>query len=426
MSEDKVTIENETLQLQYEKAAELMNSESLQDVLQARELFKELGDYRDSNEYASRCSEKIASIRAGKLMDKYSEGEHAPAQSTIEPPVMSKKAVPETIPEPAATAVPAPAKKGKAGLIIAAVILVAAVFAGGLAMGGFFNKDKGGAPVETAPSAEDNTGYETQNESEYTPIDISPEFEEANILKIEELKTGIDKDITEDAYTAEYKITNTSSEVIWTFDINVLFKDKDGNQLYEDSRYYSGKLDPGKYTYIYTSAYEVDPDEIKSVEVKSYSYHYGFNKYDIDLQNKTLDFEQEDSNWYSNADFGKADILGIDIKDKGIDEFDSYSTEVNVTNNGKGDIKEFTVDIEYYDKDGNPLYKDSRFSDSLLKSGKSIRLGSNCYDYGYIKAKDVKSFAIVEYQYYLTENDSNGYSNYTLNTVTKTAYGDNE
>ena len=412
-------------QLQYEKAEELLNSDSLQDVLQARELFKELGDYQDSESYVSRCSEKIASIRASKLLDKYSDSEHAPEHNTVAPVRTSNETIPETKPEPAAATAAAPASKSKTGLIIAAIIVVAAVFAGGLALGGFFNKDKAAIPKESTPAASDSTESETQSESEYTPIEISPEFEKADILKIEVLKAGVDEETSEDSFTATYKVTNTSSETLWTFDMQFIFLDKDGNQLCDDGRFYEGKLEPGKYTYMDAYSYDVDVNEIESVEVKSYSYKYGFNRYDIDLQNKTLNFEQEDKIWYSNVDFDKADILGLEIKDKGLDEYDTYNTEITVTNNGSDNLKEVSVDIEYYDKDGNPIYKDSRYSDSLLKPGKSVRLDTYCYDSGFIKAKDVSSFAIVGYQYYLSEKDSNGYDRYTLNFVTQTAYGEN-
>ena len=302
------------------------------------------------------------------------------------------------------------------------IIAIAAVAA--LAIAGVIFGLSHTGTEDTATS--DQVASEDISDAESEAV-ATPEFEEANILTLEEVDLFNDDSLGDKQKVAAYRITNTGKEDVWYFDVNYQFLDKDGNQLCEDGRYHQGRLSPGKNTLMYAFTEEdVDVDEISTVNVKSYSYRIGPNNYDIDLQVKSVDVYEEDQEWYSNVDFDEADILNLELKDKGLDSEGDYQTQIVVTNEGSDSLKEVNVDMEYYDKDGNPVDTDGRYSDSVLGPQKSVTIDSFCIEYYLNDPKEVDSYASTGYQYYLTKKDSRGYNKYTVNLLTKTAYGEYE
>lgn len=266
--------------------------------------------------------------------------------------------------------------------------------------------------------------YEDYTEGTEEPDPITPEFTDADILAFKELEMVDDTSTGDPQKIVTYEITNTGNEEIWYLDAEIQFLDKNGNQLYEDGRYFQGKLEPGKHYNMYSFSYDVDVDKIQSAKVKSYSYKIGSLQTNVNLQTNSVEVYEEDKEWYNNVDFDEVNVFGFDISDKGLDDFDSYETDVTVTNNGLNSVEEVSFEMEYFDKDGNPIENDGRFSDSVLDPKKSVIISSYCSDYKFTDPKQVASYAIVEYQYKLRRKDSRGFNQYTLNLVNKTAYGE--
>lgn len=420
MSDNNETIENEAVQSQYTKAVELLESDSLQDVLQARELFKELGNYQNAGSYVNQCSEKIASIRANTLLNKYSDEKQVVEKKPVSAAQEIHEPEPQAAPQPvSAPAAAAPKKQGKTGLIIAAIVVIAAVFAGGLALGGVFNKDKTDEPGNAGSITDTaDSGVEQEESSAHE----TPEFAKTDILSFEQLELVTDPDM-DNSKRATYKVTNTGDDIIWSISAEFQFLDKDGNEIYHDGRSFRGKLEPGKWCYLDSYSYDVDPDEIDSINVKSYDYMIDQIEYAVDLQTKTAEVEKYDD-WYSNVDFDEANILDITLGEGEGDSEGNVSADITVKNGGSQNIKDISIDIPYYNKNKDVLYVDGRSSDSLLKPGKSVRVESYVSPDYYYGSEKVDSFGVTEYEYTLQEKDDKGYNYYTVNLVTNTAYGE--
>lgn len=116
--------------------------------------------------------------------------------------------------------------------------------------------------------------------------------------------------------------------------------------------------------------------------------------------------------------FDTYDILSFKLSN---DDKTSYEEEIiqtyTVTNNSSFSLKEFSIDVVYYDSADNIICKDSRFSDVLLEPGKSIDIKS----FSDVKGdKDKIAYSsIVSYDYTATDFIKDEYDSVDVNLQTK-------
>ena len=366
------------------------------------------------------AQEDETAANAAKAAEEVEPAENLTSASEDVAPLIESPEVPSTqISSDTKAVTPEKPSGNSKSKIIIAIAAAAALAVGGIIFGMSHNSsdNTSASDQSTATDVEEDTSESAES---------SPAFDDANILSIKEVDFADDDSLDVPQKVATYEVTNKGKEEIWYFDADFQFLDKDGNQLCEDGRFHQGRLKPGKHTLMYSfSSDEVDVKEIASAKVKSYSYKIGATVYSIDLQTNSIETYEEDQEWYSNVDYKDADVLGFDITDKGVVDGD-YETSVKVTNNGSNKIKEVSFDMEYYDKDDNPIDNDGRYSDSVLDSKKAVTIDSYCTKYMNNDPKQVSSYAITTYDYKLVDKDSRGYNKYTVNLVTKTAYGEYE
>lgn len=87
-----------------------------------------------------------------------------------------------------------------------------------------------------------------------------------------------------------------------------------------------------------------------------------------------------------------------------------------VTNKGNEPIEYISIDVAYYDANGNCIDTDGRFKDVVIESGKFVTVDS----YGGEEATkgNIASSKVVSYDYYLINPNANGNNKITVNCET--------
>ena len=137
-----------------------------------------------------------------------------------------------------------------------------------------------------------------------------------------------------------------------------------------------------------------------------------------ELKNELRAQTTTDSEDNNSRNFDKYNILSFELYK---DDRDSYDEEViqtyTVTNNSEFSLKEITIDVAYYDENGNIVCDDSRINDILVLPGKSVDIDS----YSYVKGdkKRIHHSEVVSYTYKATEDIAPGHIGADVNVLAK-------
>lgn len=120
-------------------------------------------------------------------------------------------------------------------------------------------------------------------------------------------------------------------------------------------------------------------------------------------QSTTNTSKQESSDNQNNA---KLNVLSFELEstDTSSDSFVIHQYKVN--NNGDSPIEYISIDIAYYDSNGNCIDTDGRFKDVLLEPGKFVTVKS--YGGDETTKNNIASSKVISYYYYLVEPNENG------------------
>ena len=245
-------------------------------------------------------------------------------------------------------------------------------------------------------------------------------FDQANILKFN-LQQRDDKSYEE--IIATFMVKNDSADDITNFSADFSYNDSEGNSICDDSRVVDFGIQPKKSSCVvsYSSLEGVKKKDIDQIEVSAYTYTIDDVTYEVDLSNKDVTTYTTENDSETKVDFDGYNILSFDYKDMGKVTDSLYKVIVKAKNNGDRAVSYISIDMAYFDKDGNLIYTDGRFNDKSIKPGKFV--STNSFSDGDYFDASVKSFGVYKYEYRLSEEDKNGFNCYEVNMRTGEAVG---
>ena len=246
-----------------------------------------------------------------------------------------------------------------------------------------------------------------------------PIFEDANILAFE-LQNRDDSSF--DDIIATFSVKNTSDMEVDYFTVDFAYKDADGNVLCDDGRFNDFGVPAGKTSLMKTFSSLDESNQkgaVSEIYISSYSYQIGGKIYNVDLDSEKADvYESEDT---GVVDFENANVLAFDYSDRGVSPSGAYEVGIEATNGGEKSIPYISIDMAYFDEDGNLLGTDGRFNDNKMDAGNFVSINSFLTEED--QAPLVSSYGVYAYEYRLAEDDENGFNHYEINLKTKQARG---
>lgn len=243
-------------------------------------------------------------------------------------------------------------------------------------------------------------------------------FKDANILEFELNERD---DSTEDWIRGNFKVTNTSKEDTLSLEIEVAYKDADGNIVDESHDYSYFGVPAGKSAYLPFDLLLMDgqtQEQIKTIEVTSYEYAMGDFHYSIDVSEKDMESYTRDNG--SKKVFKKQNVVTFDYKELGTESDGQHVIEIKAVNNGDAPLIQIEAVIALFDADGNVLGTGFADAEEPIAPGGSVVMTS----YTTIPSDmEVASYGVCTYTTKTEEPDEDGFNYYDISLTEEVAEG---
>lgn len=243
-------------------------------------------------------------------------------------------------------------------------------------------------------------------------------FKDADVLEFE-LSERDDSD--EDWIRGNMKVANTSKSDILSLQLNIAYKDADGNVVDESyAQSYFG-VPSGKSAYLPFDMLLMDGqthDQVKTIEVTSYDYITDDFYYEVNLAEKDMESHARDGG--SKKAFKKQNVLTFDYKELGTESGGQHVIEIKAVNNGEVPLIQIEAAIVLFDADGNVLGTGFAGAEEPVAPGESIIMTSRS---AVPSGVEVSSYGVYSYTTKAAEPDEDGFNYYSINLNEEVAEG---